>query len=231
MHPAQGMRLGRWSGRTGSRIRVSELGVGSIAMATIKQRSSYAALSVSILPIALGMMLASCREESGPIPPGVYIEGIDGDPYGDLDVKVPVYYQGEADLGSYESLGKVYSSVQSSSCRTAHRSGSPARAMAVSALRRHVLELGGNGMMNVDCSVSGTSSYDVSDEDLRDFQEWLDCVRQYGDEEMRWNGRTHTGGDCQRLRAWSHSRTYEMPRCDQTATCSSTAIRREVPEP
>ena len=53
------------------------------------------------------MMLASCREESGPIPPGVYIEGIDGDPYGDLDVKVPVYYQGDADLGSYEFLGTV----------------------------------------------------------------------------------------------------------------------------
>jgi hypothetical protein len=200
-------------------------------MTTITQRSSYFALSVSILLVALAMMLASCREESGPIPPGVYIEGIDGDPYGDLDVKVPVYYLGESGLGSYESLGTVYSSAESSSCRPEHLSGSPARAMAVSALRRHVLELGGNGMMNVDCSVSGTSSYNVSDQDLRDFQEWLDCVGQYGDEEMRWNGRAPIGSDCQRLRRWSHSRTYEMPRCDQSATCSATAIRREVPAP
>jgi len=200
-------------------------------MATITQRSTYAALSVSILLIVLGTMLAACREESGPIPPGVYIEGIDGDPYGDLDVKVPVYYQGEPDLGSYESLGKIYSSAQSSSCRPAHQSGSPARAIAVSALRRQVQELGGNGMMNVDCSVSGSSSYDVSDEDLQAFEEWWDCVRQYGDEEMRWDRRMPTGGDCRHIRSWPRTQSYWPPRCDQTASCSATAIRREVPTP
>ena len=200
-------------------------------MATIAQRPSYAALPVSILLIALAMMLASCREESGPIPPGVYIEGIDGDPYGDLDVKVPVYYQGELDSGSYESLGKIYSSAQSSSCRPAHLSGSPARAIAVSALRREAHGLGGNGVMNVDCSVSGSSSYDVADEDLQAYEEWWDCVRQYGDEDMRWDGRMPVGGECRHIRSWPRTRSYWPPRCDQSASCSATAIKRLVPEP
>ena len=208
-----------------------EFGSGPIWMATITQKPAYAALPPSILLIALAMMLASCREESGPIPPGVYIEGIDGDPYGDLDVEVPVYYQGEADLGSYESLGKVYSSAQSSSCRPAHLSGSPARARAVATLRRQVQELGGNGMMNVDCSVSGSSSYDVSGQDLYDYEQWRDCVGQYGEEEMRWSGQMPIGDDCERLRTWQHTRHYEPPRCDESATCSATAIRREAPEP
>jgi hypothetical protein len=225
------MRLGRLSSCTRKSMHAIELGFGPIAMATFAPGSSFAALSASLLLIVLAAMMASCSGESGVIPPGVYIEGIDGDPYGDLDVKVPVYYVGGSDLGSYESLGTVYSSAQSSSCRPEHLSGSPARAMAVSALRRHVLELGGNGIMNVNCSVSGTSSYDVSDQDLRDFQEWLDCVGQYGDEEMRRNGRASIGGDCQRLRTWSHSRTYEMPRCDQSASCSATAIRRQLSAP
>lgn len=225
------MRLGRWPGCARRSMHAIELGFGPIAMATIAQRSSYAALPASIFLIALGTMLASCQGESGVIPPGVEIEGIDGDPYGELDVKVPVYYQGEADLGSYESLGTVHSSAQSSSCRSAHLSGSPARAMAVSALRRQVQELGGNGMMNVDCSVSGSSSYDVSDEDLQAYEEWWDCVRQYGDEEMRWHGRMPIGGDCRHIRAWPRTRSYWPPRCDQSASCSATAIRRQSSAP
>ncbi|MFM9843729.1 MAG: hypothetical protein ACKVOI_12235 [Dongiaceae bacterium] len=212
------------------KMHLFELGLGPMAMATITQRSSHAAFPVSILLIALGMMLASCREESGTIPPGVYIEGIDGDPYGDLDAKVPVYYQGDADLGSYESLGTVSNSAQSDSCRPAHRSGA-ARAMAISGLRRRVLELGGNGMMNVDCSVTGSSSYGASDQDLRDFQEWLDCLGRNRDEEMRRNGRAPINGDCEHLRAELPDRTYETPQCHQTAKCSATAIRREVPVP
>jgi hypothetical protein len=200
-------------------------------MATTAQRSSYAAPSVRFLLIVLAVMLASCREESGPVPPGVYIEGIDGDPYVDLDVKVPVYYQGEADLGSYESLGTVYSSAQSNSCRPTHRLGSPARALAVAALRRQVQELGGNGMMNVDCSLSGSSSYDVSDDDLQAYEEWWDCVRQYGDEDMRWDGRMPVGGECRHIRAWPRTQSYWPPRCDQSASCTATAIRRQVPEP
>lgn len=208
-----------------------ELGLGPMAMATIAQRSSLAAFPVSILLIALGMMLASCREESGAIPPGVYIEGIDGDPYGDLDVRVPVYYQGDADLGSYESLGTVSHSAQSDSCRPAHQSGSVARAMAISGLRRRVLALGGNGMMNVDCSATGSSSYGASDQDLHDFQEWLDCVGRSRDDAMRRNGRAPINGGCEHLRAGLPDRTYEMPQCHQSAKCSATAIRREVPAP
>lgn len=198
--------------------------------AAMKSNFPYAALMVCALLVPSSMMLTSCREKSGVIPPGVVIEGIDGDPAAGLEESVPVYYQGELNSGAYDSLGTVYSSAASSSCRPAHIGGSPARAIAMAALRRQVLDLGGNGIMNLDCSVSGSTSYDMSDQDYRDYQEWRDCVYQYGDEEMRWSGHMPIGDECERLRTLPHSWRYEPPRCEQTASCSATAIRRNAPE-
>lgn len=192
-------------------------------------RFGHAAISAGTLLFALGIILASCvvmYGESESIPPRVELEGSDSVAGRELGNRIPVFQQYEPDLGAYEQLGSVNSSIHSTSCDAVFLANSPERIRAITELRRRALGLGANGLINLNCSVGGFSSHDPSSAEKRDFRRRQDCIRSYGEDAMRSDSHESVGILCDQLRDSEDSDDEGPEECRYVTECSATAIKR-----
>jgi hypothetical protein len=184
--------------------------------------------------LILALLLASCMADvaprkSKPIPAGVKIQGIDGHAESYLGDQVPVFHRFEPDLGAFESLGLVNSSIHSNSCNVKYIAQSPDGVRAIAELRTKALALGADGLIDLECSVGGYSPRDLTAEEFRDFHGQEHCIRPSGEDSAHPESHEALDLECERVRDWP--RLGAPAKCSYTTDCSAVAIKRQKVAP
>ncbi len=161
-----------------------------------------------------------------------------GNPADDeLGRRVPVFRKGDPDLGRYDAITEVSASVFSTSCKATSVATSPERVKAIRALRGKALERGADGLLDLQCRVSGSG--------LRGTATFRWCVQLYGREALQPTSNVPIRSECRELREhWTeryvHAQEWPddfvMPGadsgdCEYTTQRTAIAIRRAAAQP